>query len=83
MVSLTEVETSNADTTAMVRLRIQIERTLKSSAFDALRDIVCENHGQVIVLRGHVESFFLKQQAQEAVRKIDRRVPIVNMVSVG
>lgn len=46
------------------------QETMRLSPYPSLRKVVCERRGHVLVLRGHVESFHLKQLAQETVRKL-------------
>jgi osmotically-inducible protein OsmY len=49
----------------------------------ASRQVFCENHEGVLVLRGRVSSFYEKQLAQEAVRKLDGVDQIVNQIEVS
>ena len=54
----------------------------QASPYYALRSIVCEFHEGVLVLRGQVPSYYLKQLAQELVRDLDGIGVIVNVVDV-
>ena len=55
---------------------------LQASPYAALRSIGCEFHEGVLVLRGRVRTYFLKQMAQETVRTLDGVGLIVNVVEV-
>jgi len=44
---------------------------LRSSAYPPLRGVRCTVDGGAVVLSGSVPSFYLKQLAQEMVRKLD------------
>jgi osmotically-inducible protein OsmY len=46
------------------------------------RQVFCENHDGVLLLRGRVSSFYEKQLAQEAVRKLEGVDQIVNQIEV-
>ena len=52
------------------------------SPFHALRMLQVEQIGDQVLLVGHVESFFLKQLAQETVRSATRGIEMVNNVAV-
>jgi osmotically-inducible protein OsmY len=54
----------------------------QASLYPALRSISCEFHEGVLVLRGRVRTYFLKQMAQETVRTVDGVGLIVNVVEV-
>jgi osmotically-inducible protein OsmY len=58
------------------------ERRFLDSPHVALRSILCEFHEGVLVLRGHVPSFYLKQLAQEMVRTVEGVERILNVVEV-
>ena len=55
---------------------------LQASAYESLRTLRCEHHEGVLVLRGRVSSFYLKQLAQEAVRNLHGVEVILNVVEV-
>lgn len=55
---------------------------LGASPYIALRSIVCEFHAGVLLLRGQVTSYHLKQRAQEAVRMLKGVEIVVNLVEV-
>ena len=49
------------------------ERGLRSSPYSALKHVSCDCQGGVLVLRGRLPTYFLKQIAQEAVaQQFDR-----------
>jgi hypothetical protein len=59
------------------------KKMLGDSPFHALRDLQVEQLGDQVLLKGKVESFFLKQLAQETVRSATRGVEMVNHVAVA
>jgi hypothetical protein len=56
---------------------------LRRSSYPGLRHVSCEHEGNVLVLRGHVSSYYLKQLAQELVRALAGGGRVVNMVEVA
>lgn len=58
-------------------------RELSDSSYFALRSVSCECHERVLVLRGKVPSFYLKQLAQEIVRKMEGVGEVLNALEVG
>jgi hypothetical protein len=64
-------------------LAAQAEGRLRTSGHPALQCLVCECRARILVLRGRVSSYYLKQLAQELVRRIDGTEAIVNLVDVG
>lgn len=68
---------------SMLNLHKVIQKELDTNCIVQLRGLVCESHGRVIVLRGQVDSYYLKQLAQELVRKVDSTVSIANLVQVN
>ncbi len=61
----------------------QAKKMLTESPFHALRMLQVEQLGDQVLLKGHVETFFLKQLAQETVRSATRGIEMVNSVAVG
>ena len=47
------------------------ERGLRSSRYSALQHVSCDCRGGVLVLRGCLPSYYLKQLAQEAVARLE------------
>ncbi|MCY2996162.1 MAG: BON domain-containing protein [Planctomycetota bacterium] len=63
-------------------LATRAEGCLQRSGYTALQNISCESRDGVLVLRGRVSSYYLKQLAQETVRRIEGVESIVNAVEV-
>lgn len=61
----------------------QARKMLNESPFHAIRLLQVEQLGDQVLLKGRVESFFLKQLAQETVRSATRGIEMVNNVAVG
>lgn len=62
----------------------QIARAaLESSPHLPIRRIRVEATGAGLVISGRVESFFLKQMAQETVRDVAREISLSNRIEVG
>lgn len=61
----------------------EAERLLHATSYFALRDVSCEFHEGMLVLRGTVPSFHLKQVAQEIARKVEGVGALVNALEVG
>ena len=60
----------------------RVQESMHSSPYASLRKVVCERRGHMLVLRGHVETFHLKQLAQETVRRLGRHHRIANDLTV-
>lgn len=71
---------ASADATAATTAAIQ--QRLRASSYHALHDVQCEITGGALILRGCVPSFYVKQLAQEVVRKMDGAGVIVNELEV-
>ncbi len=56
---------------------------LRNSPYRVLRGIVCECDHGVLLLRGHLPSFYHKQVAQEAVARVRGVSQVVNEIQVG
>ncbi len=56
---------------------------LRNSPYRALREISCKWDQGVLVLRGHLPSFYHKQLAQEAVAGARGVTQIINEIEVG
>ena len=61
----------------------QATKMLHESPFAALRELRVEQEGELVLLRGRVDSFFLKQLAQETVRSATRGIEMINEVHVS
>jgi osmotically-inducible protein OsmY len=55
---------------------------LRNSGYHALRLVSCDFHEGVLTLRGQVPSFYLKQVAQELIRRLDGAEEINNRLEV-
>jgi hypothetical protein len=64
------------------------ERGLRSSRYAALRHVSCDYRGGVLVLRGRLPTYYLKQMAQEVVAhqfdqggRLDNQIQVVRPAS--
>jgi osmotically-inducible protein OsmY len=76
-----EPETGRQDLqTRMIELA---ERCLHSNPYQAMKNVSCDYHDGVLVLRGCLPTYYLKQLAQqvvvglEGVERIDNRIQVV------
>lgn len=60
----------------------QAQASLGSSLYADLHNVACSDAGGALRLSGQVESYYLKQVAQEIVRKVDGVDAIVNELEV-
>jgi len=60
----------------------QAKRLLHNSPFQELHAIDVEQRGEKVCLRGEVQTYFLKQIAQETVRSATRGFEVNNEVQV-
>jgi osmotically-inducible protein OsmY len=58
------------------------KRRLLKSSYRSVQGVSCDFHEGILVLRGHVSSFFHKQLAQEAVRDVAGVDKVVNVIEV-
>ncbi len=65
-----------------VPLALQAERCLRSSPYLALRNIVCDSEEGIIVLKGCLPSYYLKQLAQATVNSLAGVTHVVNQIEV-
>jgi osmotically-inducible protein OsmY len=76
--------------TALLRLRPAqqvplaelAERQLRSSPYLALRNVTCEARDGVVVLRGCLPTYYLKQMAQAVITRVEGVGQIVNEIEV-
>lgn len=59
-----------------------IEQHLRHNSYLALSNLSCDDHEGVLVLRGRLPSYFLKQMAQEFVAHIEGVGRIDNQIEV-
>lgn len=57
-------------------------KCLRDSRYGAFGWISCECDDGVLLLRGHLSSFYLKQHAQEAVAGVEGVTQVVNDIDV-
>lgn len=78
------MDTKTCEPASQARVADLAERCLRSKPYPALRNISCEYLNGVLVLRGCVETYYLKQVAQaavarlEGVERIDNQIEVVN-----
>ena len=58
------------------------ERQLRNSPYLALRNVTCDSQDGVLVLRGCLPSYFLKQMAQAVVSHVEGVKKILNQIEV-
>jgi osmotically-inducible protein OsmY len=63
-------------------IRAAAERALHSGPYPALRRLACEYGGGVLILRGCLPSYYLKQTAQEVVARLEGVAAIDNRIQV-
>ena len=57
-------------------------RFFRSSNYSELRTIQCESRYDVLILRGQVSTFFMKQLAQERIRSMEGVRAVINDLQV-
>jgi osmotically-inducible protein OsmY len=68
--------------THAVRIRETAESRLRNSSYCPVRTICCDYHEGVLILRGRVSAYYLKQIAQAAVAEMDGVLEIANRIQV-
>ena len=63
-------------------LRHRIDSAIKGNPHLNGRRVHCQEEGGIIVLHGRVASFFQKQMAQEALKKLDGVERVINELEV-
>jgi hypothetical protein len=58
------------------------KKMLNESPFPPLRLLGVEQRGDIVMLYGKVDTFFLKQLAQETVRSATRGIDMINAIRV-
>ena len=64
-------------------IRAEAEARLRRSPYAELRRISCELHDGVLILRGRVSCYYLKQVAQHSVCRLEGVVEIDNRLDVN
>jgi osmotically-inducible protein OsmY len=57
-------------------------RVFRSSSYSELRNIQCESRDDVLILRGQVSTFYMKQLAQERIRSMEGVRAVINDLQV-
>jgi osmotically-inducible protein OsmY len=57
-------------------------RRLVKCSYKSVQLVACDYHEGILILRGHVSSYFHKQLAQEAVRDVAGVDKVVNAIEV-
>jgi osmotically-inducible protein OsmY len=68
--------------TPAARIEKDAKRRLLKCSYRPVQLVTCDFHEGILVLRGHVSSFFHKQLAQEAVRDVVGVDKVVNVIEV-
>ena len=64
-------------------VQAEAQSQLRKSGYHELHLVSCDFHEGVLTLRGRVSSFYLKQVAQELIRRLDGAEEINNRVEVA
>lgn len=64
------------------QIQPQVQAALAASAQLELRQVVVEQRGKALVLRGTVSSFYHKQLAQEVVKSVCKETKLINAIRV-
>lgn len=76
------IESSSTVTDAEQQVLQRAKRCFATSAYFALRRVACAYHEGVLILRGRVPSFYLKQVAQTIVKNAVEGIQIDNRIEV-
>lgn len=60
----------------------RVERRLRHSPYLALRNLTCTSQGDLVVLRGCLPTYYLKQVAQALAAQVEGVEQVVNEVEV-
>ena len=63
-------------------VQAEAQSRLRESGYHELHFVSCDFHEGVLTLRGRVSSFYLKQVAQEMIRRLDSAEEINNRLEV-
>lgn len=74
---------ANARALEKTRCLSEARRRLMASPYSALHSVACTFHEGVLVLHGHVASYYLKQLAQASIGHIVGVDEVSNRVEVG
>jgi osmotically-inducible protein OsmY len=76
------MDTQTVGTAAQAKRQELAERCLRSNSYLALKNISCDYLNGVLILRGCVETYYLKQVAQEVVAGVEGLERIDNQIQV-
>jgi osmotically-inducible protein OsmY len=76
MISLSSTDRNGHDRS--LRVAEAAKDLLRRSPYWTIRSVACECQEDVLILRGHLPSFYQKQLAQEAVAKVEGVSQVVN-----
>lgn len=82
MVTLTSEGSIESETQLSGQDVVRAQEFLSSSPYYELRSVVCQPRGNMLVLQGRVETFHLKQLAQETIRPLVPEQLISNLLTV-
>ena len=68
---------------ALDRTLREAQQRLTESPYVGLKEVYCSSENGALLLHGRVNSFFLKQVAQELVRRAEGVQAVVNHLQVG
>lgn len=77
-----ENDVATIETTGSGELLQRVDSALKASPHLARHQVFCHEQSGIVVLHGRVRSFFEKQMAQEALRRLEGIERIVNELEV-
>ena len=64
-------------------VQVEAQSRLRKSGYRELHLISCDFHEGVLTLRGRISSFYLKQVAQELIRRLDGAEEVNNRLEVA
>jgi len=64
-------------------VQAEAQSRLRKSGYHELHVVSCEFHEGVLTLRGRVSSFYLKQVAQEVIRRLEGAEEVNNRLEVA
>lgn len=69
-------------TQSPAELRVRVDSAIKDSPHLAGHQVFCQEESGIVVLHGRVNSFYQKQMAQEALRKLHGIEKVINELEV-
>jgi hypothetical protein len=80
--NLASAEPATPTRTPQPGLQALAEGCLRRNPYLALKNVACDCRGGVLVLRGRLPSYYLKQVAQEAVARLEGVQAVDNQIQV-